>query len=302
MTAQHEVRAQRSAPKGFRRTVAGLVAALVATGTGVTAGARPVSASECQRSVIISPQVSASEFEGTLVFGVHSAGCAAAGEVSFQVTPGTATPGADYKLANGRLQWRRGDSVAKAIVATLVDDAIAEASIETFTVTLTDPSPDVVLVAASGVGRILDDDAPERFWVLDDVTCRSPGPTTPTPSAPAAPAVAGRTVAGDLALVIPPVCGHGKEAFKVTVNIPLSLAPMTATASTVDGTARAGIDYVPVTNGVLTVPAGATHGMLPVRLLPRPPGTPRRWFYVRIAAVSSGTAIDPVAVVTVEGP
>jgi hypothetical protein len=74
----------------------------------------------------------------------------------------------------------------------------------------------------------------------------------------------------------------------------------TMTYSTSDGTAKAGVDYVAVTNKTVTIPAGAPFGSLPFQLIPREPGTTRRWFTVRITSVSSGVIVKPVAVVTLE--
>ena len=72
--------------------------------------------------------------------------------------------------------------------------------------------------------------------------------------------------------------------------------------STLDGTALAGIDYVAVTDRSESVPAGATAGKLVVELLPRPPDTPKRWFYVQLSGVSEGIVADGIAVVTIDAP
>jgi hypothetical protein len=53
--------------------------------------------------------------------------------------------------------------------------------------------------------------------------------------------------------------------FDVTLNTTLSV-PVTVHVKTVDGTARAGLDYVGITDAVVTIPAGRTTGWVSVHL------------------------------------
>ncbi|MGI5176262.1 Calx-beta domain-containing protein [Dactylosporangium sp. CA-152071] len=228
---------------------------------------RSAAAEPCLRTVAVQPQVTAGERAGTLTFLVYSGGCAAAGAVEFTVTAGSALPAADFVLPDGVLRWDAGDTGVRSIVARIADDRVREAALEDFTVRLTAPSASIVVWRGTANGRILDDDGPGLVWAVDDG--------------------------------VVPMLGHG---YLCPPPPPPPPTPLTYVWQTGDGTARAGVDYVPVGERTQTVPAGATRVPFDVTLLPRPAGTPSRWFTVRIVAVSSGTVVDSVAVVTIDGP
>jgi hypothetical protein len=235
----------------------------------------PGYAATCQRTVTIAPEVSAGEGTGTLTFAVRSAGCTAAGSVSYTVEAGTAQAAVDFVLPSGRLEWGTGDAGPRPITATITPDLVREAELEDFTVRLTDPSPGVRVVATTGRGRILDDDGLWLTLVVDDDICEEPEDCE---------------------------CADVHPKFNCEpVGIALAWAlPITLRWSTVDGTAAAGVDFVGVTDQLVTVPAGATRVDLPVRLLGRPAG-PHRWFSIRIFAPSQGRIVDGTAVITIEG-
>jgi hypothetical protein len=253
--------------------------AVLVAGAAVAAPAGPpafsmVGSATCQRGVAIDAEVSGGEGTGTVTFTVRSSGCTPAARVAYRVDPGTAGA-ADIGLGAGALEWAAGDGGSRTVSVAITSDRLREADVEDFTVTLSDPTPGTQLTSASGRGRVLDDDGPDLVWVLDPVVCP------------------------------PCVCDWAQE----NVNCPpLGLtssatpAPSTVYWSTVDGSARAGIDFVGVTNAPFTVPAGVNRFALPLRLLPRPTGTPPRSLSVRLVAVATGHIADATAVVTIEGP
>jgi hypothetical protein len=128
---------------------------ILAVGAGTMSGPRVAWAASCQRVVLLSPQITARESGGVLVFGLYSAGCAAAGSVWYRVAPGTATAGTDFTVATGQVRWAAGDGSAKAIGVVAKDDTIPESALETLTVTLFQASPDITVVNPTGEGRIL---------------------------------------------------------------------------------------------------------------------------------------------------
>lgn len=253
------------------------LAAAAALGAALTlpAAGSPAYAAPCLRTVSINPELTAAEGAGQLVFGVHSTGCAAAGQVTYTVTAGSAGPD-DFTLAGGVLAWGSGEVAVRTVAAAIVPDTVVEAALEDFTVTLTEPSRSVRLGVAAGHGRILDDDA-EPGLAVDDQTCH------------AAPALHTVTAADPVTL-----CDLHQG------NIIL-VPPWTATTvvwHTVDGTARAGVDYVAVTGRRVTIPAGTPRVELAVPLL-RPAGAPARSFTVQIDPVPAGTVADGSATVTI---
>jgi len=255
------------------RRLAGCVAAVIAVGVAQTPDIGH--AATCERVVSISPQVSRGEGTGYLIFEVYSTGCTAAGEVAYAGTPGTASPD-DLELPAGRLQWAAGDPGNRQITVLLRADSAEEPAIEDFAVRLTTTTPTVRLVVATGQGRILDDDGPFPFSAADDCSVLG-GASRP--------------------------CCFMEGIWKDRVCVAVGLSrpagqspPVTIRWSTVDGSARAGEDYVPVVDQTTTVPAGASSVALPVRLLPRPPGTPPRSFEIRISAMS-WAVVDGTAVV-----
>jgi hypothetical protein len=260
------------------RRLAGYLAAAVVVGIA------PVPAhghtDGCERVVSISPQVSGGEGTGSLTFEVYSTGCAAAGEVEYRVEFGSASP-TDVEMAGGRLRWATGDTGTRRLTARLRADSVGEPAIEDFTVHLTATTPTVRVAVATGHGRILDDDGPALNLVIDNGLC---------------PKAIG---------VFDCECTEGmpKACLSVSLSTPVggSTSPVTIKWSTVDGTARAGVDYLPVVDQVTTVPVGAAHVVLPVWVLSTAPWTPTRWFRVEISASAPWSTIDAVAVVTILG-
>lgn len=272
------------------RAVAGCLAILVTTTVALVPGAVGW-AGTCQRTLRIDPQETGGEGLGALTVVVRSSGCAAAGNVAFGVVSGTAQAGVDFHPVSGTLSWVAGDAGHRSISVPIVPDAEVEADLESFTLRLTTPSPGVSLGRASGEGRILDDEGLQPAWALDIVDC--PLPEWLQCLCQPIQKPVGVEDRGDGRL-------QGDEDC-VEVEFPLSIVPLVPVSfvwSTVDGTARGGVDFVAVVDRVQTVPAGVARARLRIALLPQPPHTPPRWFGVEVSAVSTGTLADPVAVVT----
>jgi len=279
----------------LRTLLAGCLAATVAGVVSLAPSLAGASPATCQRMVGIDTQHSAGEGTGGVVFTVRTAGCATAGSVSYAVASGTAQAGIDFQAASGTLQWAAGDLSPRRITVTFLQDPLREADLETMSVSLREPSQGVSVVAATGQGRVIDDDAAEPRSAVDDSPC---GHLTPNQLCVCLPQPMPEPISVDNI--------DGTDGGKDRCVIELSLsAPIPVPASvwwrTMDGTAVAGVDYVGVTDQRLEVPAGASTVELPVRLLHRPPGRPASWFAVHVVAVSPGVVADPVAVVTLAG-
>ncbi|MCY4376034.1 MAG: hypothetical protein OXC31_19955 [Spirochaetaceae bacterium] len=101
--------------------------------------------------------VGAGEKDGTLSFTVSlSAASGAPVSVAFGTEDGTATAGADYQPARGRLTFAAASVAARMIEVTVVDDDVAEPA-ETLTVRLSEPRGATLRVAAA-TGTIIDDE------------------------------------------------------------------------------------------------------------------------------------------------
>ncbi|MDI1463270.1 Calx-beta domain-containing protein [Catellatospora sp. KI3] len=277
------------------RMLPALVAGAVALATVIAAtavGDQPRAAADCQRSVAIDPQVTVSEAAATLTFTVYTASCAAAGSVSYAVTDGTAHRPGDFALAGGVLQWPAGDSGLRQIQAVIVGDAVTEALLEDFTVTLTNPSPDVRIAAATGRGRIFDNDTSIRAVTADSRLCLLDPRTSPPPSPSPTP-----SPKPDPGTVVPCTIEPGNiVSTPLATNNPSTLDQV-VTVRTSDGDLTAGLDYVAV-NRTLTVPAGQTGVYVPVQLLPHAFTQSWKYFNLTVTYYSGGTVVTGTAKVT----
>jgi uncharacterized delta-60 repeat protein len=77
--------------------------------------------------------------------------------VHYETVAGTATAGADFTAASGDLQWAAGDTGAKSIAVTLINDTAVE-STENFTVKLSAPTGGATLGSDTATISITDDD------------------------------------------------------------------------------------------------------------------------------------------------
>ena len=113
----------------------------------------------------------AAEGDGALRFTVSlSRAPGAAVTVAYATADGSATAGADYTAASGRLTFPPESTAAQRIEVLLLDDEVGEAE-ETMTVRLSDPRG-ATLQAATATGTIQDDDP------------TATGPTGPGPGSP----------------------------------------------------------------------------------------------------------------------
>jgi hypothetical protein len=78
------------------------------------------------------------------------------------------------------------------------------------------------------------------------------------------------------------------------------LPPATATYFTVDGTARAGEDYLRVVDGRLTIPGGVSDARIPLQILPNRPGEPAEQFELRASWWSGATMMTGHVLVTIK--
>ena len=163
--------------------------------------------------------VSVSESATTLnITATRTVASVGAVSVSFATANGTASAGTDYTAASGTLNWASGETGAKTIAITILDDAIEEVD-ESFTVTLSNPTGGATLGAATTTVTIEDNDA-------------NPGILRFT--------VASRQVSEALGTVQIDVDRFGGSLGEVTIDY-----------TTADGTATAGSDYTS-TSGTLT--------------------------------------------------
>lgn len=98
--------------------------------------------------------------------------------VDYVTTDGTATGGTDYVITSGTLTFAPNDQ-SETITVTLLSDAAFEGD-ETFTVTLSNPSPTVAIADGTATGTILDDDA----GVADLTLTITRSPDNPAPGDP----------------------------------------------------------------------------------------------------------------------
>jgi Calx-beta domain-containing protein len=136
---------------------------------------------------------------------------------------GTATPGQDYVYASGNLHWNAGDGSAKVIHVSIKGDLIDEPN-QTFNVTLS-AATNATIADGSTTVTIADNDAGPAISIRD----------------------ASRTEGN---------YGNSSMNFQVTLNRRSEFA-VTVRFTTVDGTAKAGFDYVSI-SGTLTFPPGTT--------------------------------------------
>ena len=267
---------------GVVRLLAWFLAIVAGVGALSVADGSAGYADSCLRTVSIDPQVSAGEGAGTLTLVVHTRGCAAAGGVAYAVMPGSARPNDDFQLANGYLQWPRGDLSDRSITAVIVPNGYRGPDIRNFTVRLVGPTPSVHVANGVGEGRILDDDGLQIELVIDDVICP----------------VQGLVPFGDV--------GHDTIDISCPPTLHVSTPatdPVAAHWETVDGTARAGVDFVGVVDGLATVEPGTDTTQLALTLLPRPPGTPPRSLQIRVTTFTADgvVVVDAVATLTLGG-
>ena len=183
--------------------------------------------------VVSIADAAAAEGAGTMSFAVTlSSASRRPVSVDWSTADGTATAGADYEAATGRLTFAAGE-IGKTVAVTLLDDAAGEDD-ETFTVTLSAPAH-ARLGVATATATIADDEARVTLAVA------------------------------------PATVPEGGGAAEVTVTAVLAAARETPTEIAVvvsGGTAEAATDFAAVPAFTVTVPAGATEGAGTFELAP----------------------------------
>lgn len=100
-----------------------------------------------------------------------------------------------------------------------------------------------------------------------------------------------------------PICSPtARTTAACTINLDLSAPARSAvsvTYFTIDGTARAGEDFVGILQGHLTIPIGASHAEFAVQILPNSAGEPEEQFEIQVTATSTEPAESVRFAVTV---
>jgi len=179
--------------------------------------------------------------------------------VQYWTTAGTAKPGQDYQTVNGTLTIPPGQPGGTISVPVLGDAAFE--TDETFTVNLTNATGGTIL-RGQATGTIHNDDPLPLLSVQD---------------------------------------GSG-SAPSVTMTIELSAAselPVTVSYMTVDGTAKAGVDYTQ-THGTLGIPAGQSTATIGIPVQPSQVYDPGRTFLLKLVNVNGANIGRDQAIATIQ--
>jgi hypothetical protein len=180
--------------------------------------------------------------------------------VDFATADGTARAGSDYAAASGALTFAPGETAQTLSVSTAIDPA--DEDDETFVVRLANPSH-ATLAVAEATGTIADDDALPALAIAD---------------------ATGRENGGALAFTVSLSAASGRT--------------VTVAFATVDGTARAGLDYA-ATTGSLTFAPGTTTQVVSVGLIADGAGEPDEGFAVTLSGAAQATIADGAAAGTI---
>jgi sugar lactone lactonase YvrE len=169
---------------------------------------------------------------GTLTL-TRTGDVSAATTVTYTTSDGTATAGLDYTATTATVTFAPGE-LTKTISIPLKDDNLYEGN-ETFNVTLSNPTSGVLLETPN-VAVVTINDSESKPTVTINPTVR----------------------------VTEGNAGTTNAVFTVSLSNP-SVQVVTVDYTTIDGTAKAGTDYVGAA-GTLTIPAGATSGTISVQV------------------------------------
>ena len=172
------------------------------------------------------------EGSGTiLVTATLSGASTSAVSVDARTVAGTAVAGSDYQTTSATLAWSAGESGAKTLAVTLLDDALDETD-ETFSVSLDTPVGSVTIADATALVTITDDDAPPT--VTFTLVSQNAGE------------------------------GDGTATLDVQLSSPSGLA--VTVPYTVAGSATAAADFT-IPAGPLSIPAGDTAATITIVLI-----------------------------------
>lgn len=196
----------------------------------------------------------AKTFAVTVTMAQPESGCPTTGSVHYRTLDGSAVAGSDYEATTSTLTWAApGHRVAAVQVER---DDVAEPDQE-FLVELFGPRG-VEIVGGPATVTILNDDA--------------------------------GLLGGGVVVAIPAggICWWPSDHCAIPVQLnTVARASVSLSLRTVDGTAVAGKDYVPIKKQVVTIPRGADHVDVPVELLAG--AAPGEYFGVEISDVTAGT-------------
>jgi uncharacterized repeat protein (TIGR01451 family) len=166
--------------------------------------------------------------------------------VQFFTSDGTAAAGLDYLATNGTLVFPPG-TTNQTITVTLLPDALSESN-ETFTVTLVNPTN--VLIGDSQATGTINDNDPSPTLTINDIAV--------------------------------PEGSDGTSIVTFSVALSAVSGKISSVAyTTVDGSALAGLDYLPA-YGVMTFSPGVTNASVDVGIIGSSLFKPDRKFYFRL--------------------
>jgi hypothetical protein len=255
---------------------AGLALAVL-VGTGAAVGhAAPAGSVACRPTITIGPAqaVEGNEIRFAVTMSARP-GCALEGSVRYETVciDGDNQPAGletDYLSASGELKWYPGGLTTRFIRVTTLHNPTVEPD-RSFGVRLRDATG-ANLGADLAVGTIHDGNQAATS-ILDGEAC---------------PATVCVTLNPDSST---PDCTNCQPGQRCTFTVGLSEAnrqPVTVGYLTIDGTARAGLDFAGVRDGRLTIPPGATRATFTIEIFAKPPGAPVKTFQVALTSTSVG--------------
>jgi hypothetical protein len=234
--------------------VVGNVVAGGAIATAAPAGCAPPAVSVTDMQQYEGSGAGTKTFAVTVTMAPPEAGCPTTGSVHYRTLDESAAAGQDYVATTGSLSWT---TPGPRVVAVQVErDDLSEPD-EAFAVELFGPRG-VTIVGGAATATILNDDA--------------------------------GSLGGGVVVAIPAggICWWPSDHCAIPVQLNTTArAPVSLSLRTVDGTAVAGKDYVPIKKQIVTIPTGADHVDVPVELLTG--AAPGEYFGVEISDVTAGT-------------
>jgi hypothetical protein len=185
-------------------------------------------------------------------------------DVRWSTGGGTASPGSDYVSASGTLRWSAGSATTRQISISIRGDVVDEPD-QTFIVTLSAPVNATIGTGSSTV-TIADDDPAPRIVIADSLKLEG-------------------------------ASGTSQMIFIVVLDRRSEL-PVTVGFTTVDGTARAGTDYLS-RSGVLTFAPGITAVPLAVTIMGDRVREPNERFTVRLSGPANASILRGTATGTI---
>ena len=234
--------------------VVGNVVAGGAVATAAPAGCAPPAVSVADVQQYEGSGNGTKTFAVTVTMAPPETGCPATGSVHYRTLDGSAVAGQDYVATMSTLSWT---APGPRVVAVQVERDDLHEPDEEFAVELFGPR-----------GVTIDDDTATGTVLNDDDGLQGGGVVVAIP-------------AGG-------ICWWPSDHCAIPVQLNTTArAPVSLSLRTVDGTAVAGKDYVPIKKQIVTIPAGANRVDVRVELLAG--AAPGEYFGVEISDVTAGT-------------